>query len=60
MMRIAVINIDMMTIATVMTVGARWQYPRMQEHHKGMGCTGEFSRMKAKKVLVPRTQEKSK
>ena len=24
----------------------------------GRGCTGEFSRAKAKKVLVPRTQEK--
>jgi hypothetical protein len=35
--RIAAINVDMMTTATVKTVGARWGCPRMQEHCRGSG-----------------------
>jgi hypothetical protein len=35
--RIAAINVDMMTTATVKTVGARWGCPRMQEHRRGSG-----------------------
>jgi hypothetical protein len=36
-MGIAAININEMTIATVMTVGARLQCPTTQEHHRGGG-----------------------
>ena len=34
---IAAINVDVMTTATVMTVGARWQCPRTQENRRGLG-----------------------
>ena len=33
----AAINVDVMTTATVMTVGARRRRPRTQEHHRGSG-----------------------
>jgi hypothetical protein len=36
-MGIAPIDIEVMTTATVMTVGARMQYPRTQEHRRGSG-----------------------
>ena len=40
-MRFAAIKVDMMTTATVMTVGARRQCPRMQEHCRGLGVVPE-------------------
>ncbi len=35
--RIAAINVDVMMIATVLTVGARRRCPRTQEHRRGSG-----------------------
>ncbi len=35
--RIAAINVDVMMTVTVLTVGARWRCPRMQEHRRGSG-----------------------
>jgi hypothetical protein len=40
-MRIAAINVDLMTTATVTTVGTRQQCPRTQEHRRGSGVAPE-------------------
>jgi hypothetical protein len=45
-MRIATINVDVMTTATVMTVGARRRCPRMQEEHRsGSGVAQDPDRL---------------